>query len=130
MRDLVLVSPHSPAKVLAILEREMDRYPGVLRTLLTLNAHYFAGTAPVCGKVGGAGFEMRNRSGPFLSLRATGTVCEISGGSKIVLALSRPWIPDPVGILLKRYDRDLEIILAFLGQWLSAKAPAQDRDHK
>jgi hypothetical protein len=43
MREMVLVSPHEPAKVLSALKREMDGFPSLLRTLLSLNAHYFAG---------------------------------------------------------------------------------------
>jgi hypothetical protein len=66
---------------------------------------------------------MRNRSGPSLSLRATGVVVGTLRGSEIVLTLSRPPIPDPVGIMMRRYDRDLEVMLTFLERTVGARPP-------
>jgi hypothetical protein len=117
---MVLASPHGPAKVAAILEEEMDGYPRIWRTLLTLNAHYFSGTSPVCGNVSGPAFEVRNRSGPSLSLRARGTIVAAAEGSRVHLTFDRPWVPDLVGLLVGRYDRDREVILGFLKNVLAA----------
>ncbi len=76
---MILVSPYDPRKVLDLLEREVDRPPSPWRSLVTLNGHYFSGTAPVCGTVHEEGFELRSRSGPAFSLRANGTVKKVDG---------------------------------------------------
>lgn len=102
----------------------MDGYPSISRTLLTLNAHYFSGTAPVCGSVSGSGFEVRNRSGPSLSLRARGTIVPASKGSCVHLTFDRPWVPDLVGLLVGRYDHDRDVIVGFLKKVLAADESA------
>ncbi len=79
---MVLVTRHAPRGAVEILRREVDPPPSLLRCLLTLNASYFAGTSPVCGRVTERGFELRNRSGPGFSppagpdpVRRTGWLC-------------------------------------------------------
>lgn len=127
VETVLLHSPHAPAKVLAILQREMDGFPSVLRSLLSLNAHHFRGTSPVCGRVLDGGFELRNQMGPSLSLRALGSVHAADGGSRIVLTMRRPLVPDLVGIVTGRYARDAQVILAFLERTVGAVAPGGPR---
>jgi hypothetical protein len=123
---VILVSPHQPNKVLEILEREIDRPPSLLRSLLTLNAHYYAGDAPVCGKVHAYGFELRNRKGPAFSLRAIGKLNVVSDGTEIEVTFTSPTLPDPVGWLFRRSERDRSTIVRFLKQRLQATERAHE----
>lgn len=118
---MVLVTPHTPSRVIEILRREMDGIPSLLRSLLTLNARYFRGTSAVCGRITRAGFELRSRGGPAFSLRAHGTLSVASDGlTEIELRFSRPRIPDLLGSALGRYRQDQQQIVAFLGKHLAA----------
>jgi hypothetical protein len=118
---VILVSPHDPQKVLETIQRESDRFPLLWRALLTLNVHYFSGNAPVCGIVRADGFELRNRRGPAFSLRATGKVRKIEGGTEIEITFSKPLVPDLLGLLFRRYRTDREVILRFLRERLHAQ---------
>jgi hypothetical protein len=121
-RDRVtLVSPHGLDAVKDILAREVDPAPSLLRCVLTLDAHYFRGTASVCGTVGEAEFRLLNRRGPGFSLRATGRLIPTATGSEIVVSFARPWFPDVLATLLPdRYRDDRETILGFLRTHLKA----------
>lgn len=120
----MLVSPHGPLKVFETLKREIDRPPSLWRSLITLNVHYFSGTAPVCGTVHERGFELRSRRGPAFSLRAKGSVRETHGGTEIAITFFRPVFPDIAGLLFRRYERDRETIVGFLKQRLHAEEHA------
>jgi hypothetical protein len=121
---VILVSPYDPRTVLQILEREVDRPPSLWRSVLTLNAHYFVGHAPVCGTIGDGRFELRSRRAPAFSLRANGTLRRADGGTEIAVTFSRPVIPGVAALLGPRYDLDREAIVAFLKQRLHAEESA------
>ena len=119
---MILTSPYQPHEVVKILREEVDRPPSLLRCIITLNAHYYAGTAPVCGTVSESGFELRNRSGPGFSLRAKGRLSRVDEGTEIEISFAQPIFPYLFwAILFNRYQYDREKILSFLKEWLKAK---------
>ena len=114
---LILVSPHAPSSVMDRLRNEVDSRPSFLRSLLTLSAHYYRGTSPVCGTIGESRFELLNRSGPAFSLRARGSVTRTDEGTEIQLTFRRPAF---IEIYPGRYRHDRDVIIAFLKQRLGA----------
>jgi hypothetical protein len=125
---MVMTTPHPPRRVFETLRREIDAFPSFLRSLFTLNARCFVGTSAVCGRITETGFELRNRKGPGFSLRATGTLEAVRGGStEIRLSFSKPVLPDLIGVLVfDRYRWDRQAIVSFLERYLAAverKAP-------
>jgi hypothetical protein len=122
---MILTSPYQPHEVVKILREEVDRPPSLLRCIITLNAHYYAGTAPVCGTVSESGFELRNRSGPGFSLRAKGRLSKVNEGTLIEISFAKPIFPDIFGaIVFNRYQYDRERIVNFLKEWPKAKDEA------
>ena len=121
-RAVVLVTRHDAEWVVETLNREIDQPPSLLRGVLTLNAHYYVGRSPVCGRVREGAFELRNRKGPAFSLRAVGTLTRVEGGgTQIALSFSKPLIPDMLGVLVfRRYRWGRETIVSFLKQHLHA----------
>ena len=123
---MILISPYKPHQVIEILREQIDKPPSLLRCIVTLNAHYYSGTAAVCGIVSESGFELRNRSGPGFSLRAEGRLIEFDRGTKIEIHFSKPIFPDLFGVILfNRYQHDQEKILSFLKHYLKAKEKAE-----
>jgi hypothetical protein len=123
---MILRSPYKPHEVIKILQEEVDKPPSLLRCIITLNAHYFSGTAAVCGTISESGFELRNRSGPGFSIRAEGTLTDINGGTEIQINFSKPMFPDVFGVILfNRYQHDQERIVGFLKHYLRAKEKAE-----
>jgi hypothetical protein len=123
--EIKMVSPYSLHQVIDILRNEIDNEPSLFRCLITLNAHYYVGTAPVCGIVSEAGFEIRNRRGPGFSLKAVGKF-ESNGtrndiGTEFMLIFKKPKCPNIINIFSDRYVQDKNIILDFLKQHLKAK---------
>ena len=113
-----LSSPYKPHKIFKILNEQVDNPPSILRSLLTLNSHYYIGTSPVCGIVNDSRFELRNRKGPFWSLRIKGEFYEVSAGTEIMISFSKPPFPEILGLLFHRYTEDKKVILDFLKKWI------------
>jgi hypothetical protein len=127
LHNMILKSPYKPHDVTEILREEVDKPPSLLRCIVTLNAHYYSGTAAVCGTVLDSRFELRNRSGPAFSLRAKGTLSEIKDGTEIQINFSKPMFPDILGVILfNRYQYDQEIIIGFLKHYLRAKEKGEE----
>lgn len=125
---MILISPYKLHEVVEILKEEVDDPPSLLRCIITLNAHYYVGTAAVCGTVSESGFELRNRSGPGFSLRAKGKLGKDNEGTKIDISFFKPALPDIFGvILLNRYEHDREKIVSFLKEYLKAKEKAEQK---
>lgn len=123
---MILTSPHKPDKVIEILSEEVDKSPSLWRCIISLNAHYYSGTATVCGTVSESGFELRNRSGPGFSLRAKGRLMGVDKGTEIEIHFSKPAFPDFLGVIfLSRYQHDQEKIVGFLKHHLKAKEKAE-----
>ena len=119
---MILRSPYKPHEVVEILREEVDKPPFLLRCIITLNAHYFSGTAAVCGTISESSFELRNRGGPGFSLRAKGTLADINDGTEIQVNFSKPMFPDVLGVIVfNRYQHDQERIVEFLKHYLRAK---------
>ncbi|HJX23249.1 MAG TPA: hypothetical protein VJ574_02420 [Candidatus Bathyarchaeia archaeon] len=123
---MILISPYKPNEVTKVLREEVDRLPSLLRCIITLNAHYYSGTASVCGTISEYGFELRNRSGPGFSLRAKGTLTELNNGTEIQINFSKPMFPDLFGVILfNRYEHDRQKIVSFLKEYLKAQEKAE-----
>jgi hypothetical protein len=119
MKEETYNSPRSRVDAIAILKEQIDAPPTGVRCLITLNAARYVGTSPVCGRVVGSTFELRNRRDPFCSLRAEGAVRDSDQGSTLTLSWRRPRVPDLIGrFLFRRYDHDRKRILSFLKRWL------------
>jgi len=115
---MILTSPYKPETAINILKEQIDAFPSFLKCVVTLNAHYYSGTSPVCGNVTDSGFELRNRSGPRFSLRAKGRLVATREGTNIEIHFIKPLVPDLWGMLFKRYKHDRQIIMTFLKEWL------------
>ena len=123
---MILTSPHQPHEVVEILRDAVDRPPSLLRCIITLNAHYYTGTAPVCGTVSESGFALCNRSGPGFSLRAKGRLSKVDEGTEIEISFAQPIFPYLLwGIFFNRYHYDREKILNFLKEQVKAKEKAE-----
>ena len=123
---MILISPYQPHEVVEILSEEVDKPPSLLRCIITLNAHYYAGTAAVCGTVSESGFELRNRSGPGFSLRARGRLIKVDEGTEIEINFAQPIFPYLFwSIVFNRYQHDREKIVSFLKEWLKAQEKAE-----
>ena len=120
-----VISPYKPYEIIGILNEQIDRRPSFIRCLLSLNAHYFTGTSPVCGNVGESEFELRNRRGPYFSLRVKGILSESSSGTDIELNFSKPVLPDFMGLFVNRYNKDRQIVLNFLTDWIKITFSAE-----
>ena len=119
---MLLISPYTPNKVIEILKEEIDSYPSMLRSILTLNAHYYQGTSEVCGKVDKSEFILKNRNGPGFSLIAKGKVTKNKGGTEIEINFEKSILNRFIGIILfNRFEYDQEVILTFLKKWLKTK---------
>jgi hypothetical protein len=114
-----LTSPYKTQKIIEILNKEVDRPPSIFRSILTLNARYFIGTSPVCGVVNASGFELRNRKGPFWSLRIKGVFSEVSSGTEIMTNFCKPPFPDILGLMYNRHIEDKRVLLDFLKEWIN-----------
>ena len=125
IKKMILKSPFASSQIKELLYEQVDKPPSILRCLLTLNAHYFKGTSPVCGKVSEGGFDLRNRKAPFFSLRARGKLSPVKTGTDVELIFSRPLVPDLFGSLLNRYKEDKKVILDFLNEWLKTNGSAE-----
>jgi hypothetical protein len=120
-----LTSPYTPSQIKEILYEQVEKPPSILRCLLTLNAHYYVGTSPLCGKISESGFDLRNRKGPYFSLRAKGKLSKVKTGTEIELTFSKPIFPDILGLLVNRYKEDKRVILAFLKAWIKTYGSAE-----
>ena len=118
-------SPYKPAEIKEILYEQVDKFPSFIRCLITLNAHYFTGTSPVCGNVTDSGFELRNRKGPYWSLRVKGFFSEIDSGTNISISFSKPLFPDLLGFIFNRYKDDEKVVINFLQRWIKIKDIAE-----
>ena len=108
-----------------ILSEQVDNPPSILKCLFTLNAHYFKGTSPVCGKVSASGFDLRNRKGPSFSLGARGNLFKVKNRTEIEISFSKPIFPDLLGLLFNRYEEDQRVLLDFLEKWIKANGVAE-----
>ena len=120
-----LRSPYTPNQINKILHKQVDKPPSIMRCLITLNAHYFTGISPVCGKVNGSGFDLRNRKGPSFSLRVKGKFLKLKEGTEIELSFSKPIFPDILGLLFNRYKEDKRLILNFLKEWIKTNGGSE-----
>jgi hypothetical protein len=119
---MILTSPYNPHKVIEILSEEVDKPPSLSRCIISLNAHYYSGTAAVCGTVSESGFELRNRSGPGFSLRAKGRLIGLGKNTDIEIHFSKPVFSDFLGVIFfNRYQHDQKKIVGFLKHHLKAK---------
>lgn len=120
-----LVTKLNPEDVIAILRREIDHMPSLLRCLVSLNAYRYRGTSIVCGEVRGNEFELRNRRDPYLSMKAIGKVCGANDGAEIELRFEKPALYNIFQIF---HTDDQEVILKFLNENLQLKNTPQTDD--
>jgi hypothetical protein len=100
-----LTSQYKTQEIIKILREEIDDYPSIIRCIITLNAHYYQGTSPVCGVITDCGFELKNRKGPGFSLIAKGRLAETDSGTDIEIDYSKPLFPDILGVIFfNRYE--------------------------
>jgi hypothetical protein len=118
-------SPYKPQEIFDILQEQTGLLPNVMKCLISLNSHYYKGTAPVCGIVNKSKFELRNRKGPYWSLRVNGLISECGNGSEINISYSKPLFPDLLGFLFNRFKYDKQIILNFLREWIKIEGNAE-----
>ena len=124
--NMILRSPYSPGEIINILKEEIDDSPSNLRTIVSLNAHYFSGTSEVCGSIKESGFQLRNRSGAHFSLIADCSLFEIEGGAEIQVDFKKPFPPDLIGVFIfRRYKYDRIKILTFLEDYLKTTEKAE-----
>lgn len=118
----LLVSPYHQSEIVEIITQEADRFPGVLRLFLTLDAARYVGTSRVCALIGETSFELRNRVDPFLSLRALCELHEHTNGTLINICWSKPAYFGILNkLLLKKHFTDRRVIKVFLSCALKAK---------
>jgi hypothetical protein len=130
---MTIVTPYSVSQAATLLREEMDEWPGFWECVLTLNARYWRGTSPVCGRVDDAGFRMRNRAGPGFSSEAVGVFRSHPTGTAIEISFREPFLASAYEWLLRRRSNDHEVILGFLRQTLrtaraNATSPVADED--
>ena len=125
INDMKLKSSYSPDEIYEILCEQVDKPPSILRCLISLNAHYYIGTSPVCGKIEKSQFDLRNRSGPYYSLRVKGFIKKINSGAEIEVRFSKPLFPDLLGLFKNRYEIDKKIIFEFLEDWIKTNTIAE-----
>ena len=118
---MILRSKKSSREIISILNDQIDRPPGVFRSIISLNAHRYRGTSAVCGIVNDNFFILRNRKDPFFSLEARGEIVEDKSKSIIRIVWQKPrlfrFLPIP---FYRRYDFDKKTILKFLKEWAGA----------
>ena len=85
IEHMKLKSPYTPSQIREILYEQVDKPPSFIRCLLSFNAHFYKGTSRVCGKIGDNEFYLRNRKGPYTSLKAKGTFTKSIVGTDIEL---------------------------------------------
>lgn len=123
---MILFSPYKPHRILDILDEEIDRPPSIIKSILTLNAHYYRGTSPICGRIFESGFELKNRSGPGFSLIAMGKLYQVVDGTEIKINFRKPRIPDLIRVyIFKQYHFDRKKIIEFLKDNLNATEKAE-----
>ncbi len=119
---MLLTTEYKIDKIIKILREEVDDFPSMFKCIITLNAHCFGGTSPVCGIISGSGFKLKNRKGPGFSIIAEGRLVETGMGTDIEICFSKPFVPDILGVILfNRYEHDKRIIIDFLTNILKAK---------
>jgi hypothetical protein len=122
-------SPYKPHEIIEILNEQIDHLPSLMRSIFTLNAHYYRGTSPVCGNLNENKFELRNRSGHAFSLRVLGEIVESHYGSEITLKSKKPVRLDLLGLITNRYKEDKIRILEFLEKWIKLSAMPNQKVH-
>lgn len=115
---MTLIAPFSPSQAATLLSEEIDEWPGFWACLLSLNGRYWNGTSSVCGRVDGAGFQLRNRQGPHFSSEAIGLFQPHLLGTAIEVSFREPLIAMPYEWLIRRRAIDHEVILDFVRQTL------------
>ena len=115
---MTLITSFSPTQSAALLRGEIDEWPGHWGRALTLNARYWRGTSPVCGRVDDAGFRLRNRQGPAFSSEAVGIFRPHPTGTAIEISFREPFIAVVYERLVRRRAIDHEVILGFVRQTL------------
>ena len=125
LKHMKLTSPYTPSQIRDILYEQVDEPPSLLKCLLSFNAHFYKGTSRVCGKIGDSEFDLRNRKGPYASLRAKGTLTKSKTGTDIELNFLKPMFPNISALLLNSYKYDRQVILDFLKEWLKINEIAE-----
>ena len=99
-------------EIVDILNEQIDPIPSNLWTRRRK-------TTPICGRVDGQGFELRNNTFHMYSLRAKAQFYEDSNITIINIDFQKPsFFFNFYGQLLGRYKQDEKVILSFLKEWL------------
>ena len=113
--DMKYTTDYKLDEVKKILTKQLDSIPSNWWTR-------YRKTTPICGKIDGKRFELRNNTFHMYSLRAHGEILSESKKTIIEIEFKKPpFFYNLYGSMLGRYNEDRRIIVAFLEEWLNLK---------